>query len=152
MRYFVTDTLCFPAEFPASLVRRQEESWSPIIRWAESHYGVRIGIATGLSDPSHPPETLSTIRKSLDSWSQWQLVALDEAVRSSKSLLVALALLHGAVSLEHAANAARTEVLHQIERWGEVEDTHDVDYHDMRVRLGSALFLHQCVRQPPLFS
>ena len=34
--------------------------------------------------------------------------------------------------------AARAEVLFQIGAWGEVQDSHDVDEQDIRVRLGSA--------------
>lgn len=144
MRYFVTDTLCFPVDYPASIVKRQETYWKPIIDWVEKEYDVKIGMASGFGAPAHPQETIDKIRKSLDSWTSWQLVALDEAVRSSKSLLVALALLKGDFPLEFAADSSRMEVLQQISQWGEVEDTHDVDHHDIRVRLGSAKFLHDC--------
>jgi len=38
---------------------------------------------------------------------------------------------------------SRLEVLHQIEQWGEVEDSHDVDHCDIRARLGSAAILYR---------
>jgi hypothetical protein len=41
--------------------------------------------------------------------------------------------------------AARTEVLFQIGAWGEVEDSHDVDAEDIRVRLASAALFAQCL-------
>lgn len=181
MNYFTTDTLCFPAEYPSSLVARQKKFWDPIIQWAEKHYGIKVAIASDFATPAHPKETTDKLSAELATWTPWQLVgalmafggcervshvfrfaALDEAVRSSKSLLVALALLNRAVSLDFAAEgrvfllslsvsfashgpavAARIEVLHQIQHWGEVEDSHDVDHHDIRVRLGSALYLYQ---------
>ncbi|KAF8894692.1 hypothetical protein BD779DRAFT_1502408 [Infundibulicybe gibba] len=48
---------------------------------------------------------------------------------------------HWEMAVEQAALAAQVEVASQIERWGEVEDTHDVDYHDVRRQLGSVACL-----------
>ena len=72
---------------------------------------------------------------------------------TTKSALIALALVRQRLTVEQAAQAAHVEVNSQIERWGEVEDceccavdgkqvltlssAHDVDFHDMRRQLGS---------------
>lgn len=45
-----------------------------------------------------------------------------------------------------AADAATVEVRHQISRWGEVEDTHDVDREDLRRQLGSVVCLVSATR------
>lgn len=45
--------------------------------------------------------------------------------------------MEGEIDLEMACQATEVEVRSQIQRWGEVEDTHDVDAADLRVRLGS---------------
>lgn len=60
---------------------------------------------------------------------------------ASKSYLISLALVEGHYTVDQAAKAAHVEVQSQIDRWGEVEDTHDVDHQDVRVRLGSAALL-----------
>jgi len=44
--------------------------------------------------------------------------------------------------------AARAEVLYQIGRWGEVEDSHDVDNEDIRVRLGSSVLFSRMLTYP----
>lgn len=47
----------------------------------------------------------------------------------------------GRFGVEEAADAASIEVDWQIRRWGEVEDTHDVEREDIRRQLGSVVLL-----------
>lgn len=49
-------------------------------------------------------------------------VAYERAVLTTKSAIIALALVKKRLSVEQAAQAAHVEVNSQIERWGEVED------------------------------
>lgn len=58
---------------------------------------------------------------------------------ASKSFVIALAMMRDQISIKEAANAARVETLSQIERWGMVEDSHDVDAEDLLKQLGSAM-------------
>lgn len=50
------------------------------------------------------------------------LTAVERAVYASKSLIVALALIRGRLTIEEAALASQVEVASQIKKWGEVED------------------------------
>lgn len=59
----------------------------------------------------------------------------------TKSFIISMALVKRHLNVEQASNAAHVEVNSQIQRWGEVEDTHDVDFHDVRRQLGSAACL-----------
>ena len=80
---------------------------------------------------------------------------MEHATTTTKSFLIALALVKGHLTVEEAARSAQVEVSSQIERWGEVEDSeilfsrpklesecsptaHDIDFHDIRRKLGSA--------------
>lgn len=47
---------------------------------------------------------------------------MERATYTTKSFLIALALLHGRLDVQQAALAAHVEVNSQIEKWGEVED------------------------------
>ena len=51
------------------------------------------------------------------------MIAFERAVFTTKSFIIALAVLKGRIGLEQAAQAAHVEVSSQIERWGEVEDS-----------------------------
>jgi len=66
---------------------------------------------------------------------------MERATYTTKSFLISLALVEGELSVDQAADASRVEVLSQIKRWGEVEDSHDVDHHEIRQSLGSAAAL-----------
>lgn len=86
-------------------------------------------------------------------------VALERATYTTKSFLIAFALVSGRLTADQAARAAQVEVSSQIELWGEVEDcklpsrwcmpaadesgiaAHDVDYQDIRRQLGSVVCL-----------
>jgi ATP synthase mitochondrial F1 complex assembly factor 2 len=88
----------------------------------------------------------------------WELAALERGVLAAKSLLVAARLLvewspvfahmrgddaegRARFGVEEAARVASLEVAWQTERWGEVEDTHDVDREDLKRQLGSVVLL-----------
>ena len=84
---------------------------------------------------------------------------MERVTFTTKSFIIALALVHGRINAEQAALASQVEVASQIERWGEVEDctyahrfrasdkadlrrpAHDVDYQDVRRHIGSAACL-----------
>lgn len=50
-------------------------------------------------------------------------LALERGVYSTKSFIIALALVRGQLSVERASTLSHVEVLSQIETWGEVEDS-----------------------------
>ncbi|KAL8858171.1 MAG: hypothetical protein Q9178_005348 [Gyalolechia marmorata] len=109
-----------------------------------------------------PQETKDIIRGWMTGLNAWELVGLERAVLAGKSLCVAARLLcewgesfanvrrsldrgrpHGAqrFGIEEAAQACSLEVMWQTGRWGEVEDTHDVDKEDLRSQFGSAVMV-----------
>ncbi|KCV69752.1 hypothetical protein H696_04162 [Fonticula alba] len=144
--YLHSDTLCFPEPYPAGLVERQNREWTPIRRWVEAEYGVTLRCASEREfDVTQSPETVAKLSAFLRELHPWQLVAFEEAVISSKSFILPLALLRRHITLDQAADASRLETLYQVGRWGQVEDTHDVDHYDIRTRLGAALLMHRAV-------
>jgi len=141
LKYFDTDTICFHEDRHASLVRLQDAHWKPLIDWTSEKFNVEIRIFTDLMGNSQPKETREALENWIASYDPWQLAALERAVYSTKSFLIAFGLVEGRLTAEEAALAASVEVNSQIERWGEVEDSHDVDYHDLRRQLGSVACL-----------
>ncbi|KAM5535615.1 hypothetical protein V8D89_010782 [Ganoderma adspersum] len=138
LKYFETDTICYHADAPAALVKLQDAHWKPILDWARSAFDVEIPTTDSFLVPTQPPETILKFNDVLSKLTPWEMSAMERATYSSKSFLVALALVKRHIDVDQAAQAAHVEVNSQIERWGEVEDSHDVDYHDMRRQLGSA--------------
>jgi len=141
LNFIDTDTVLFQEESPPSLVALQERYWTPIIKWTSETFGVDIQVAKSIFASQQAPETIQRLRTHIESYDPFRLAAFERAVLSSKSFLIALALTEGHISVEDAAGAAHVEVQSQIDRWGEVEDSHDVDHQDIRMRLGSAAIL-----------
>ncbi|CEL52188.1 Protein atp12, mitochondrial OS=Schizosaccharomyces pombe (strain 972 / ATCC 24843) GN=atp12 PE=3 SV=2 [Rhizoctonia solani AG-1 IB] len=137
IKYFDTDTVCFHESHPPALVQLQEQHWIPLLKWAESTYKIKINIFDSLLGNSQPKEAKEALMKEVNKLGQWEVAAFERAVLTTKSFIIALALVKGRINVEQAAQAAHVEVVSQTERWGEVEDTHDVDHHDIRRQLGS---------------
>ncbi|KAF3907909.1 hypothetical protein ABW21_db0202572 [Orbilia brochopaga] len=102
----------------------------------------------GLMPNSQSDRTKGVLRKMISEYSPWELVGLERAVILSKSLLVGLRLVmenkkyHSIRwDVEEAAKACNLETDFQVEQWGLVEDTHDVNNVDLRRGLGSVVLL-----------
>jgi len=126
---------------PPLLVVLQDRHWEPLLDWARSTFDVEINKFESLLYNSQPEATKTKFDQLLQSFDAWEMAAMERAVYTTKSFIVALALVKRHLTAEQAAETAHVEVNSQIERWGEVEDTHDVDYQDARRQLGSAACL-----------
>ncbi|KAI2470086.1 ATP12-domain-containing protein [Annulohypoxylon bovei var. microspora] len=108
----------------------------------------------------HPEVTRQVVQGWIMGLSHWELAGLERGVLAGKGLLAAVRLLvewsegrvgagaGGAAAgegrvfgVEEAARLASIEVDWQTGRWGEVEDTHDVEKEDLRRQLGSVVLL-----------
>lgn len=157
LRYLDTDTLCIfsPLEdCDGELRKQQEEHYLPFLKEMGtflSQYGngpleiTWLDSEVGLGGNTQPEATRAAACAYLDSLDMWQLVALEKAVLTAKSFLVGVAVVRNAdpadpfnVSVEELARLATLETVLQTARWGEVEDTHDVDKVDVRRNLAAA--------------
>ncbi|KAI9005178.1 hypothetical protein CLU79DRAFT_801455 [Phycomyces nitens] len=137
MVYFDTDATCYREEGPDLLVKLQEQHWSPIHAWVKEKYGVGINSTTEIFAITQPQETKDVLRKEIEAMDNLELSAFEKGVMSSKSFLIGFALIKNALTVEQAAQAAHVEMNAQMERWGEVEDSHDVEREYIRQTLGS---------------
>ncbi|KAK4689261.1 hypothetical protein P7C73_g832, partial [Tremellales sp. Uapishka_1] len=137
LKYLDTDTICYPSDEPPNLALKQEQHWKPLFKWLKTTYKVDLRTAHGLSPAKQSAETKQILRSVVEDMDIWELAAFERAVYASKSFVIALALCKHRLTANEASDAAHVEVRSQIEKWGEVEDTHDVDFHDIRRLLGS---------------
>jgi chaperone required for assembly of F1-ATPase len=117
--YGESDLLCYRAEAPAGLVRRQSESWDPLLAWAQQRYDAVLEIATGVVHVAQPAETVARLNAAVASLDPFALAGLSPLVTVSGSLLIALALAEGAIPLGTAWAAATLDEQWQAEQWGE---------------------------------
>ena len=106
---------------------------------------------------SQPAATRAVIKGWMAGLPAWELVGLERAALAGKSLCVAARLVCewseylklgdmqgeavGRFGIEEAAKACSQEVIWQTGRWGEVEDSHDVDKEDLRRQFGSVVLV-----------
>jgi ATP synthase F1 complex assembly factor 2 len=147
-----------------SLRSVQEEVAVETISFLTSNVWPGVEINPVLDGESIMPKAQKPgVREIIEGWvtglDAWELAALERATLAGKSLLGAARIVaewsEGEAGLgqrrpadgpkrfgiEEAAKAASVEVDWQTDRWGEVEDTHDVEKEDLRRQLGSAILL-----------
>ena len=116
--YGHSDLICYRAEEPPSLARRQEEVWQPLVAWAAERYDVALNVTTGIVAVEQPAHALATFRRVLQACDLLALTAVAAATGSAGSLVIALALAEGRLSPDEAADAALLDELFQAEKWG----------------------------------
>lgn len=113
------DLLCYRADGPAPLVRRQTDAWNPLLDWARGRYDVEFEMTTGVIHRPQPPRTVEQLARAVAARDPFRLAALSPLVTISGSLLIGLALDEEAIKLDPAWAAATVDEAWQAEQWGE---------------------------------
>lgn len=149
----------------------QERTAGEVIGYLSTHVWPGVEIEPVLDDGQLlPREQKPGVREVIQGWvmglDAWDLAGLERAALAGKSLLGAARLVvewsegsagragrdaspsgqtiknsERTFGVEEAAKAASLEVDWQTGKWGEVEDTHDVEKEDLRRQLGSTVLL-----------
>jgi chaperone required for assembly of F1-ATPase len=138
-RYAEADLLCYRAEAPQALVRRQAEAWDPLLAWARRRFDVDFEVTAGVMHRPQPPRTVERLAELVLERGPFELAGLAPLVTVSGSLMIALALAEGAAPLEEAWSAATLDEAWQAEHWG--DDPLAAAAHDERRRDFDAGFL-----------
>lgn len=117
--YGESDLLCYRAEGPAPLVRRQAELWDPILAWARDRYDIAFAVTSGITHKAQPPDTIQRLAAAVGTRDPFALAGLSPLVTISGSLVIALALAEGALGLDAAWAAASLDEQWQLDQWGE---------------------------------
>jgi chaperone required for assembly of F1-ATPase len=117
VKYAGSDLLCYWAEGPEELVRRQSEVWHPLLDWVGEQYGAWLSITTGVVHVEQPADAMERIRAAVASHDNYRLVGLYTGVTITGSAVLGLALSDGA-SADEVLAAAEIDATYQAERWG----------------------------------
>jgi chaperone required for assembly of F1-ATPase len=118
-KYAGSDMLCYRASQPESLVKRQQETWQPLLDWADERYGARLVVVEGLAFVEQPADAVARLHDAVATHSDLGLSALFNLTHISGSLVVALAVAEGHLAAADAFAVAQLDELYQVERWGE---------------------------------
>jgi chaperone required for assembly of F1-ATPase len=145
--YGGSDLICYRAEAPQGLVQRQEEHWQSLMDWANARFDVALRSTTGIMAIEQSPQSLATFRRVIERLDPWRLTALASITTVTGSLVIALAIFDGRLTVEGAVAAAHLDELFQAEQWG-------VDAEALARRNGQANEIADAVRflglLPPL--
>jgi chaperone required for assembly of F1-ATPase len=118
-KYAAGDLLCYRAEGPAELARRQAEAWDPVLAWAREAVGARLVLGQGIVPVAQPQATLAAVERALADLDAFSLVAHHVMTTLTGSALLALAHAHNRLTAEEAWTAAHVDEDWQISQWGE---------------------------------
>jgi chaperone required for assembly of F1-ATPase len=118
-QYGESDLLCYRAEGPQLLVRRQAEHWDALLDWARLRFDIALETVCGVMHRPQPPASIAMLHAAVAARDPFRLAGLSPLVTVGGSLIIALALSEGAIGLEEGWAAATLDEQWQIEQWGE---------------------------------
>lgn len=117
-RYGETDLLCYRADRPPELVRRQAERWQPWLDWVATAHDAPLRVTTGVSPIRQHRDSLAALRRAVAALDPHSLTALGIAVPALGSLVLGLALAEGRLAAGEAHALGALDELFQEEQWG----------------------------------
>ncbi len=117
-RFISTDVLCYRASFPANLVKKQKETWDPVISWLKENLNVEMVVSEGVLPSAQPIKTETKILQELDNLNNFQLLAFVKISAVCTSVVLGLAVIKKALSAEKAFDISRLEETYQNDQWG----------------------------------
>jgi chaperone required for assembly of F1-ATPase len=125
-KFLASDLVFYRADHPDRLVTRQAQAWDPLLAWAHEALGARFILGQGVLFVAQPAEALAAARAAIPAdlasvHELWRIGALHVVTTLTGSALIALALLHGRLSVEEAWAAAHVDEDWNMELWGRDE-------------------------------
>lgn len=117
--YGESDLLCYRADQPLELVRRQTEGWDPMVAWAREAYGAELAVTVGVMPVAQAPEAVAALRRAVEPCDDFELSALFQLTAGMGSVVLALAVRGARLTAEEASDLAEIDAAWQLERWGE---------------------------------
>jgi chaperone required for assembly of F1-ATPase len=118
-KYAGSDLLCYRATAPDSLVKRQTETWQPLLEWAAERYRAQLTVANSLTFVDQPAEAIARLRDAVAAHGNLALSALYNLTHIAGSVVIALAVAEKHLAADSAFRAAQLDELYQLERWGD---------------------------------
>ena len=130
------DALCYFAEGPDVLTRREAAHWGPLLDWAEAELGLELVRVSGLMHLPQPEATLERARTLALELGDFELTGLVVAAGLYGSAILAFAVQRARLGGEAAFDLSRLDEAFQEERWGIDEEA---AYRTARLRHEAAI-------------
>ncbi len=120
--YAGSDLLCYRATEPASLVKRQNDSWDCVLQWLDKTHRCRLVCIGGVMHRPQPVEAIEKLAENLRQRSALMLAAMHNLTTLTGSAVLAFAVSDGFLDGQKAWDCAHVDEDWQTEQWGHDED------------------------------
>lgn len=119
----------------------EERLCDPVCDWFDKHFGVSTPRISGLCIPKISDATREKVHKALVDMkmNKYQVVSLYVMTQYTASLVLAVALAHGAVDLPTALQINRLEEMHSVDTSVQIDGYHDIRDADVTIKVSAAL-------------
>ena len=122
--YVMSDLLCYRAEHPDKLVKKQTDSWDPLLAWAKERFDVSLAVTAGILPIEQPEENRARFAAAAGE-EPFRLTALAHLAALLGSAILALALDEAHITPRQAYELAFLDDLYQMEDWGIDEEAQE---------------------------
>jgi chaperone required for assembly of F1-ATPase len=113
------DLICYWTDETGELMRRQQQSWQPLLDWAAGELEAPLQKTCGITSQPQSAASLEALERAVVAHDDLALTALAAAVKAAGSLVIGLALARGRLDADEAFRLSQLDELYQAERWGE---------------------------------
>lgn len=116
--YAGTDLICYRAEGPDELVRRQSAAWDPLLDLLSQRYDATLRVTSGVIPVEQADEVVRRLTHSMEVMSEFHLTGFHDLVTLSGSFAIALAAVDEWQSVDDLWEMSRLDETWQSEQWG----------------------------------
>ena len=117
--YAQTDLVCYRADQPEELVRRQLDAWGPLIEWIDQTHGIKLKVTTGMLPIDQSQDSLAAMEGVVSGFDEFGLAGLHMVTTASGSVVIGLAVAAEYLDGKEAFERSLIDELFQIEQWGD---------------------------------
>jgi chaperone required for assembly of F1-ATPase len=117
-KYAGSDLVCYRADSPEGLVAAQAQAWDPVLDWARADLGCDLAVGAGIVHVAQSAASRAAIEAAIAPFAGFRLASAHVMTTLLGSVVLALAVLHGRLTVDEAWAAAHVDEDWQIAKWG----------------------------------
>ena len=120
--YGDSDLLCYRADSPVGLAKRQAQMWDPALNWASQALGAQLAPRVGVIHAPQDAGELAKLTQRVHALNNFQLAAFHDLVSLSGSLVLGFATAMDWRPAQEVWELSRLDEQWQEEQWGEDDE------------------------------